>query len=54
MGYDYNLSKRTALYGTFSRISNKNGGTKGLAPNAAAVTPSGNSTGLEVGVRHAF
>ncbi len=54
VGYDYNLSKRTALYGTFSRISNKNGGTKGLAPAAAAVTPSGNSTGLEFGVRHAF
>lgn len=54
VGYDYNLSKRTALYGTFSRIANKNGGTKGLAPAAAAVTPSGNSTGLEFGVRHAF
>ncbi|WP_439517816.1 porin [Hydrogenophaga sp.] len=54
VGYDYNLSKRTALYTTFSRIANKNGGTKGLAPNAAAVTPSGNSTGLEFGVRHAF
>lgn len=54
VGYDYNLSKRTALYGTFSRISNKNGGTKGLAPFAAAVTPGGTSTGFEVGVRHAF
>ncbi len=54
VGYDYNLSKRTALYGTVSRIANKNGGTKGLAPNAAPVTPSGNSTGIEFGVRHAF
>ena len=54
VGYDYNLSKRTALYGTFSRISNKNGGTKGLLPAAAAVTPGGTSTGFEVGVRHAF
>ncbi len=54
IGYDYNLSKRTALYGTFSRISNKNAGTFGLAPNAAAVTPGGNSTGIEFGVRHAF
>jgi predicted porin len=54
VGYDYNLSKRTALYGTFSRISNKNGATFGLSPNAAAVTPGGNSTGIEFGVRHAF
>lgn len=54
VGYDYNLSKRTALYGTVSRIANKNGGTKGLAPAAAPVTPSGNSTGIEFGVRHAF
>ncbi|MGE0099975.1 MAG: porin [Hydrogenophaga sp.] len=54
VGYDYNLSKRTALYGTFSRISNKNAGTFGLSPNAAAVTAGGNSTGIEFGVRHAF
>jgi predicted porin len=54
VGYDYNLSKRTALYGTVSRIANKNGGTKGLTPAAAPVTPSGNSTGIEFGVRHAF
>jgi predicted porin len=54
VGYDYNLSKRTALYGTFSRISNKNTGTFGLSPNAAAVPAGGASTGFEVGVRHAF
>ncbi|MCW5655663.1 porin [Hydrogenophaga sp.] len=54
VGYDYNLSKRTALYGTFSRISNKNAGTFGLSPNAAAVTPGGSSTGFEFGVRHSF
>jgi predicted porin len=58
VGYDYNLSKRTALYGTFARVSNKNGGTKSVVgathPVAAPVTAGGSSTGFEVGVRHAF
>lgn len=55
LGYDYNLSKRTAVYGTFSRITNKNGGSSfGLNPNAAAQTANGKSTGFEFGVRHTF
>ncbi|MFN3492877.1 MAG: porin [Hydrogenophaga sp.] len=55
VGYDYNLSKRTAVYGTYSRLTNKNGGSAfGLAPNAAAQTANGKSTGIEFGVRHSF
>jgi predicted porin len=55
VGYDYNLSKRTAVYGTYSRLTNKNGGSSfGLTPNAAAQTANGKSTGIEVGVRHSF
>lgn len=55
VGYDYNLSKRTAVYGTYSRLTNKNGGSAfGLSPNAAAQTPNGKSTGIEFGLRHAF
>ncbi len=59
VGYDYNLSKRTALYGTFSRISNKNGAAFGIGSVAAgtaagAATAGGNSTGMEAGVRHTF
>ncbi|MDO8905457.1 porin [Hydrogenophaga sp.] len=55
VGYDYNLSKRTAVYGTYSRLTNKNGGSSfGLAPNAAAQTANGKSTGIEFGVRHTF
>jgi predicted porin len=55
IGYDYSLSKRTAVYGTYSRLTNKNGGSSfGLSPNAAAQTANGKSTGIEFGVRHSF
>lgn len=55
VGYDYSLSKRTAVYGTYSRLTNKNGGASfGLAPNAAAQVANGKSTGIEFGVRHSF
>jgi len=52
IGYVYNLSKRTALYTTYSLISNKNlsaisgGGTVGVA--------GANWTGLDLGLRHSF
>jgi predicted porin len=52
IGYVYNLSKRTALYTTYSLISNKNlsatsgGGTTGVA--------GANWTGLDLGLRHSF
>ena len=55
VGYDYNLSKRTAVYGTYSRLTNKNGGSSfGLTPNAAAQTANGKSTGIEFGLLHSF
>jgi predicted porin len=58
-GYVYNLSKRTAMYSTVSRLKNKNGtglaigggnayGTDGAVPSAPK------SLGFEVGVRHFF
>ena len=58
-GYVYNLSKRTAMYSTVSRLNNKNGtrneinggntyGTAGGVPTAPK------SLGFEVGVRHIF
>jgi predicted porin len=59
LGYIYDLSRRTALYGTVSRISNdttasfgaRSGGNNsgGIAPVAGK-----NYTGAEVGVRHTF
>ena len=64
IGYQYDLSKRTALYTNFARVSNDTGtrfavaggGTASPLPSPAfggtASKPS--STGYEFGVRHAF
>ena len=56
--YQYNLSKRTAMYGTVSRLANKdatqltlNGVPSGIP---ALPTPGGTSKGLELGIRHFF
>ncbi len=55
--YQYNLSKRTALYTTASRVNNKNATrasvTSGTAQSAAPVA-GGKSTGIEFGLRHFF
>jgi predicted porin len=60
LGYVYNLSKRTAMYGAYSRISNS-GATGGTNPGANFVIGGGvgaatgaKSTGYEVGLRHSF
>ncbi len=57
IGYIYNLSKRTAMYGTYARVSNKGAQTRAVANNglsAGASAPGGGSTGYEFGVRHSF
>ena len=59
IGYVHNLSKRTALYGTYSSITNKNGaGYTFLGGNGgygAGLTAGGaNGTGMDIGVRHTF
>ena len=57
IGYDHNLSKRTALYTTYARVSNKGAQTKAVANNglsAGASAAGGNSTGYEFGLRHSF
>jgi len=58
IGYEYGLSKRTALYTNYSRISNKVGAAFSVSAEAgatgAAVTPGQSSRGFEVGVRHSF
>jgi predicted porin len=52
--YQYNLSKRTAMYTTASRLDNKDG-TRYTLPGASGLTSaSGNSTGIEFGIRHFF
>jgi len=59
VGAVYNLSKRTALYSTWSGISNQGGARFVVAPllNAGAFAgsaPNGGSQGFEFGVKHAF
>lgn len=57
LGYQHNLSKRTALYGTVSYLDNKDDsavslGAKGLGTISAARGES--QTGVQVGIRHSF
>lgn len=57
IGYVHNLSKRTALYATVARISNKNGAALTVGGpsfvGGSAFTPK-TSTGYDLGLRHAF
>ena len=54
LGYVYNLSKRTAVYTTFSRLKNSgvtaNYGFNGMTSNVA----DGKTTGYDLGIRHSF
>ena len=57
IGYVHNLSKRTALYATVARVSNKNGA--GLTVGGPSFVTTGGftpktSTGYDFGIRHAF
>jgi len=57
VGYQHDLSKRTAVYGTYARVSNKGTQTKAVANNglsAGAAAAGGNASGFEFGVRHSF
>lgn len=54
LGYVHNLSKRTAMYGTVSRISNKGGATFAIAGGNPGITAGGKSSGYELGMRHSF
>jgi predicted porin len=53
VGYVYDLSRRTALYGTFSRVSNDTARAFSTGGPLAAVAGK-NYTGIEAGVRHSF
>ena len=57
IGYVHNLSKRTALYATIARVSNKNGANLTVGGPAfisnGVFTPK-TSTGYDFGIRHAF
>ena len=52
VGYVHELSKRTAVYGTYSQIRNRNG----AALSGGGVTGVANATwtGMDFGIRHSF
>jgi predicted porin len=54
LGADYNLSKRTALYATWSSINNDNTAAFSVYPGFGALSAGNNSTGGQIGVRHSF
>lgn len=52
LGYVHNLSKRTAVYGTYARVRNSGGATTALNGSVTAANQS--SSGFDLGVRHSF
>ena len=52
--YQYNLSKRTAMYGTISRLANKDNTALVLSGGNPGMRLGGDSKGFELGVRHIF
>lgn len=53
VGYLYNLSKRTAIYTNYSHVTNKGASAVAIAASPALVAGQ-NSTGFDLGLRHAF
>jgi predicted porin len=54
LGYVHNLSKRTALYGTFSHIDNRGALAYAVPGGASGLLAGGSSRGMELGMRHNF
>lgn len=52
LGYVHNLSKRTAVYGTYARLRNKGGATEGL--NGGSTAANKGASGYDIGIRHVF
>jgi len=55
LGYEYGLSKRTALFANYARVSND--GLAAFTASGSGPTPIGTgftSTGYDVGIRHSF
>ena len=54
LGYDYNLSKRTALFAYYTRLSNQRNGVVDFAINSLEPSPGATLKGVALGMRHAF
>ncbi len=51
LGYEYSLSKRSTVYATVASVNNNK---SGFGLNGAVTTANGNSTGVDIGVKHSF
>lgn len=54
VGYVHNLSKRTALYGTYARLRNSGGAFATVTQGAGSPAVNASSTGVDIGIRHVF
>jgi len=54
LGPVYNLSRRTALYGTVSQMDNKGTGVAFVTGSRPTTTPGGKALGIDLGIRHSF
>ncbi|MEO8545415.1 MAG: porin [Burkholderiaceae bacterium] len=54
LGYVYNMSKRTSIYSSVSRISNDGGARFSIPGGPAGLVAGASSTGFEAGVLHKF
>ena len=57
VGYVYALSKRTAVYGTYAHLNNKNASARSLSTSgmgSVTVNRGENVDGYQVGIRHSF
>ncbi len=56
VGYFYNLSKRTTLYGTYAVSDNKGASTRYTIGSGSPVAPTagGKTSGFDLGITHAF
>lgn len=52
LGYVYNFTKRTAVYTTIARVTNRGGAA--VALGGATTEVNGSSSGVDVGIRHSF
>ena len=54
LGYQYDLSKRTALYGSYGNLKNEGSSRFDIGSGPALTASDQKSAGLAVGVRHSF
>jgi predicted porin len=54
LGYDYTLSKRTALFAFYTRLRNDGRGAYDFAINGLDASPGAHLSGAALGIRHSF